>query len=124
MHLAKIGISYDAASGFPLATKRIPTLGGGGTLGKLKPNEITRIQNAANRSGKDIGVVGSRVNPNKPLHSKSDFDFVIDANAKTRNSLSRSLPGAKNVREGIPSNQDIFKGAVDPNRPHVIFHPQ
>ncbi len=77
-------------------TKSGPKIGGGGTLNKLSPNEIKRIQNAANRSGQDIGVVGSRVNPNKPLHSKSDYDFVVNANSKTRNNLSRSLPGAKN----------------------------
>lgn len=101
-----------------------PKIGGGGTLDKLSPSEIKRIQNAANRSGQDIGVVGSRVNPNKPLHSKSDYDFVIDANSKTRNNLSRSLPGAKNVREGIPNNQDIFKGTVDASKPHIIFRPE
>lgn len=101
-----------------------PKVGGGGTLDKLSPSEIKRIQNAANRSGQDIGVVGSRVNPNKPLHSKSDYDFVIDANSKTRNNLSSSLPGAKNVREGIPNNQDIFKGTVDTSKPHVIFRPE
>ena len=26
--------------------------------------------------------------------------------------------------EGVPANQDIFKGKVDPKRPHVIFHPE
>ena len=106
------------------ATKRGPSIGGGGTLDKLSPSEIRRIQNAANRSGQDIGVVGSRVNPNKPLRSNSDYDYVIDANSKTRNNLSRSLPGAKNVREGTPNNLDVFKGQVDTNRPHVIFHPE
>ncbi len=106
------------------AVPKGPKVGGGGTLDKLSPTEIQRIQNAANRSGQEIGVVGSRVNPNKALRSDSDFDFVIGANSKTRNNLSRSLPGSKNVREGIPSNQDIFKGTVDPNKPHVIFRPE
>ncbi len=101
-----------------------PTVGGGGTLDKLTSNEQARVQNAANRSGKDISVVGSRVNPNKDLRPDSDFDFVIDVNAKTRNSLSRSLPGSKNVRESISNNQDIFKGSVNIDKPHVIFHPR
>ena len=101
-----------------------PTIGGGGTLEKLTPSEIRRIQNAANRSGKDIGVVGSRVNPNKTVRPDSDYDFVIDANNKTRGNLSRSLPGGKSVREGLENNQDIYKGTVDTNRPHVIFHPE
>ena len=60
---------------------------------------------------------------NKSLIPKSDFDFVIDANSKTRNNLSRSLPGSKNISEGIPSNQDIFKGAVDQSKPSAAFRP-
>ena len=101
-----------------------PTIGGGGTMDKLTPGEVTRIQNAANRSGQDIGVVGSRVNPNKALHPNSDYDYVINANHKIRSNLGNSLPGSKNIQDGIPSNQDIFKGNVDPGLPHVIFHPQ
>jgi len=57
--------------------------------------EKKRIQNAANRSGQGVTVVGSRVNPNTALRPDSDYDFVIDANNKTRNNLSRSLPGGK-----------------------------
>ena len=111
----------DSAPDVPSAG---PTVGGGGTLDKLSPTEQVRIQNAANRSGQDIGVVGSRVNPDKTLRSDSDYDFVIDANNSTRSSLSRSLPGAKDVQEGLPSNNDVFKGQVDPELPHVIFHPE
>jgi hypothetical protein len=103
---------------------RAPRLGAGATLGKLTPGEIQRIQNAANRSGVQIAVVGSRVNPNKALHAGSDYDFVIDANSAMRRSLARSLPGSRSIAEGIPGNQDIFKGAVDPNLPHVIFFPR
>ncbi len=105
-------------------TKRTPSIGGGGTLDKLSLGEIKRIQNAANRSGQDIGVVGSRVNPNKALRSNSDYDFVVNANSKTRNNLSRSLPGSKDVRTGAQNNQDIFRGSVDTTKPHAIFHPQ
>ena len=90
----------------------------------MSSGEIKRIQNAANRSGQDIGVVGSRVNPKKALRSNSDYDFVVNANSKTRNNLSRSLPGGKDVRTGAPNNQDIFKGSVDTTKPHAIFHPQ
>ncbi len=90
----------------------------------MSGSEIKRMQNAANRSGPDVGVVGSRVNPNKTVRSDSDFDYVIDVSHKTRNNLSRSLPGGKSVREGLENNQDIYKGSVDTNRPHVIFHPE
>ena len=125
--LAVIGIRKDIVDG---SAKKItdlvskePKLGGGATLDKLSPSEVKRIQNAADRSGTDITVVGSRVNPSKALHPKSDFDFVIDANSKTRNNLSRSLPGSKNVGEGVSGNQDIFKGAIDKTKPHVTFTP-
>jgi RHS repeat-associated protein len=100
-----------------------PTIGGGATLDKLSPAEIQRIQNAATRSNTPITVVGSRVNPQKSLTPKSDYDYAISANSKTRNNLSRSLPGSKSVQDGVPSNQDIFTGPVDINRPHVTFHP-
>lgn len=106
------------------ALNKEPTLGGGATLDKLTASERTRIQNAANRSGQEITVVGSRVNPEKQLHSKSDYDYVVDAKASTRNSLSRSLPGAGDIKEGIPKNIDIFKGEVDLTLPHVTFYPQ
>ena len=117
--MAGVGVAITKIS-----VKSTLKAGGGGTLNKLSRNEIRRIQNAANRSGQEIGVVGSRVNPNKALNSKSDYDFVINANSKTRSNLSRSLPGAKSVREGIPNNQDIFKGSVDTSKPHVIFRPE
>ncbi len=101
-----------------------PTVGGGGTLDKLTDAEKIRIQNAANRSGQEITVVGSRVNPNQPLHANSDYDFVINANNPTRSSVSRSLPGAKNIREGLPRNQDVYKEEVKKELPHVIFRPE
>lgn len=64
-----------------------PTIGGGGTLEKLTFDKVKRIQNAANRSGQDIGVVGSRVDPNKPLCYDSDYDFVINATHEKQRSF-------------------------------------
>ncbi|CAH1903827.1 hypothetical protein NTGHW29_150071 [Candidatus Nitrotoga sp. HW29] len=96
--------------------------GGGARLENLGASEITRIQNAANRSGQEISVVGSRAGGMaKPA---SDWDYVIDANAKTRNSLSSSLPGAGNTAEGIRPNLDVFKGQVDETRPFIRFFPE
>ena len=54
----------------------------------------------------------------------SDWDYVINANAKTRNSLSSSLLGASNVREGVNSTVDIFKGQVDLSKPYIRFTPE
>jgi hypothetical protein len=78
-------------------------IGGGATLDQLTAGELLRIQNAANKSGVEITVVGSRVNPNSVLHAASDYDYVIRANNKIRSDLKGSLPGAKNVREGLPA---------------------
>jgi hypothetical protein len=104
-------------------TSDVPHAARGATLEKLTAREILRIQNAATRSGTEIAVVGSRVNPNKALTAASDYDYVISANSATRRSLSGSLPGAKNINEGIPGNLDIFKGPVDSTLPFVIFFP-
>jgi len=104
-----------------------PTAGGGADLQRalvnMTPEEITRIQNAANRTGQPIHVVGSRSGGSKTPRPDSDWDYVIQANNHTRRSAGDSLPGAKNLKEGIPSNQDIFKGPLDYDRPHITFHP-
>jgi len=114
--LAKVAKRETAAKG--------PVVGGGATLEKLSASEVRRIQKAANKSGAEVSVVGSRVNPNKALHSGSDYDYVINANNKVRSDLKGSLPGAKNVREGQSSNLDIFKEPLDKSRPHVTFTPE
>jgi hypothetical protein len=105
-----------------------PTAGGGAdlqrALGNMTPKEITRIQNAANRTGQPIHVVGSRSGGSKTPRPDSDWDYVIQANNHIRRSAGNSLPGAKNLSEGIPSNQDIFKGPLDYDRPHITFHPE
>lgn len=119
----KAARAVDKVAEVAKVVSKSPYLGAGSTLSKLKPNEIKRIQNAADRSEKEIAVVGSRVNPNKPLTSKSDYDYVVNANSKTRNNLSRSLPGAKDIKNGESGNADVFKGQLDTNRPHVIFYP-
>lgn len=108
-------------SGDSVVAKGVVT-GGGAKLENLGASEITRIQNAANRSGQEISVVGSRAGGT--AKSTSDWDYVIDANAKTRNSLSRSLPGAGNTAEGIRPNLDVFKGRVDETRPFIRFFPE
>jgi hypothetical protein len=61
---------------------------------------------------------------NKRLHSKSDYDYVLNGNHKTRNNLYCSLPGAKNIKEGVPGNIDISREALDVSKPYATFHSQ
>ena len=104
------------------AAPKGPIAGGGSAVENIPAAEATRIQNAANRIGKPINVVGSRAAGT--ARPDSDWDFVIEANSKTRSSVSSSLPGAKNVSEGLPRNQDVFKGPLDTSKPHVTFSPE
>jgi RHS repeat-associated protein len=99
-----------------------PIPSNGASTDGLLTSEIIRIQNAADRAGVDINLVGSRAT--NTTHPDSDWDYVINANAKTRNSLSRSLPGAGNLNEGIRPNIDVFSGSVNPGAPSIKFTPR
>lgn len=110
-------------SAAPPTTARVgPIDGNGGSPDFLTPGEIARIQNAANRIGRPINLVGSRATGTSG--PGSDWDYVIDANAPSRNSVSRSLPGAGNLSEGIRPNLDVFNGQLDPGAPYVRFTPE
>ncbi len=100
-----------------------PIAGGGANLDNLSADEITRIQNAANRSGRTIHVVGSRAAGTAgPV---SDWDFVVPgANSRTRHSLSGSLPEGPRLGIDRGRNQDVFGGQLDPQRPHITFTPE
>lgn len=98
------------------------TAGGGGKISAIKPNELRRIQNAANRSGETITLVGSRASGK--THAGSDWDYVVNGNSKTRNNLSRSLPGSGNIKEGERSLVDMFRGEVDKSRPYIEVRPE
>jgi RHS repeat-associated protein len=123
--LAKLGKAVDAAlPNCPVAAKGMgPTVGGGAKLENLTPSEITRIQNAANRTGTEISVVGSRANGTTgPL---SDWDYVIPESTRgsAAHSLKSSLPeGPRSL--GEPRNQDFFRGTVDSNLPYITFTPR
>ncbi|MFB6937430.1 polymorphic toxin-type HINT domain-containing protein [Streptomyces chartreusis] len=107
-----------------------PSVGGGANLSNLSGSVIARIQNAANRIGKPISLVGSRTlgprtdaNPDGFGHN-SDWDYVITGiNSRTKHSVSSSLPMG-DVTLGVGRRQDIFTGPLDTTRPHVTFHPQ
>ncbi len=99
-----------------------PRVGGGARLENLSAGEIARIQNAANRTGTRVTVVGSRANGTP--RANSDWDYVLPSNTlgKTRHSLRSSLPeGPRNI--GEPRNQDFFLDGIDPTKPHITFEP-
>ncbi|WP_190275519.1 hypothetical protein [Allochromatium vinosum] len=110
------GVAQSAAKGMPL-------VGGGAKLENLTAQEIARIQNAANRTGTEISVVGSRAKGTPgPL---SDWDYVVPeaTGSRTIHSLRSSLPeGPRSL--GEPRNQDFFRSLVDPTKPFITFTPQ
>lgn len=120
-------ISQKQPGGYLRAPGR-PVAGGGADLARalenMTPEEVRRIQNAANRIGEPIHVVGSRSGGPKLPRTDSDWDFVIEANNKTRRSAARSLPGAKSVQQGTDWNQDVFIGPLKPDLPHITFYPE
>ncbi len=95
------------------------SLGGGAGL---TASEVARIQNAANRLGRPIHLVGSRAKGTaKP---GSDWDYVIEGlNSRGWSKVKNSLPGAPNREEGVARSIDLFKGPLNPNLPHVSFWP-
>ncbi|MCX5417292.1 polymorphic toxin-type HINT domain-containing protein [Streptomyces sp. NBC_00059] len=107
-----------------------PTAGSGASLSNLTGSERARIQNAANRIGQPISVVGSRslgprseTNPDGVGHM-SDWDYVITGiNSRTKHSVSSSLPKA-DITVGVGRQQDIFTGPLDTTKPHITFYPQ
>lgn len=96
--------------------------GGGAVVGNLSPDERIRIQNAANRKGIPITVVGSHAAGTAgPM---SDWDYVLPEGTRGRDihSLSSSLPsGPRSL--GEPRNQDFFVGEVHTNEPFITFNP-
>ena len=88
----------------------------------ITPAQAQRIQNAANRIGKPIIVVGSRAR--SAAGHTSDWDYIIPGinNAEWKK-IKNSLPGAPDRVNGSPRQIDVLSGPVDPNSPHVIFDP-
>lgn len=100
---------------------RSPGIGGGASLSNISPSEAIRIQNAADRIGVPIALVGSRANGTASAFS--DWDYVINASGRKLHSVSTSLPGASTL-ERLPNVVDIFRGSVDMSKPHIIFYPR
>ena len=102
----------------------------------MSPAAATRIQNAADRTGQTITVVGSRAG-GKKIGPDSDWDYILSGNSRQRQSASSSLPrgpaGGENSSGGRGNGIDIWQdynpnapnySPLDPDRPHVIFTPR
>lgn len=89
----------------------------------MTAGEARRIQNAADKVGNSIHVVGSRAKGEAgPL---SDWDYIIEggANSRTRDKIKNSLPTGHEIVKG-EGNMDIFKTELNPDLPHVSFNPR
>ncbi|MGW1784042.1 polymorphic toxin-type HINT domain-containing protein [Streptomyces sp. NPDC002143] len=97
----------------------------------ISPNDAKRIQNAANKAGQPVIVVGSRANgtPN----AASDWDYILSGPSRTRHGIKNSLPRGTGDGEGSGRGRDFWQNynpnrpdyaEVDMNRPYVVFEPQ
>ncbi|MBN2444388.1 MAG: hypothetical protein JXJ04_23700, partial [Spirochaetales bacterium] len=93
--------------------------------------DATRIQNAANRTGQEITVIGSRANGTATV--ASDWDYILSGNSAQRHSAASSLPkgtgGGELYNPGIDLWQSYNSNApgytvLDISKPYVIFRPQ
>src|SRR6266567_1865161 len=94
-------------------------------------SEALRIQNAADRTGQTIIVVGSHASGT--AGAASDWDYILSGASRARHSASSSLPRATAggaIRGTSESGIDIFQSynpsgpnftKLDPNLPHVVF---
>ncbi|MGW5418891.1 polymorphic toxin-type HINT domain-containing protein [Streptomyces sp. NPDC003943] len=97
----------------------------------ISPNDAKRIQNAADKAGQPIIVVGSRANgtPNPT----SDWDYILSGPSRTRHSVKNSLPRGMGDGEGSGRGRDFWQSynpnrpdyaELDRNRPYVVFEPR
>ncbi|WP_443062789.1 polymorphic toxin-type HINT domain-containing protein [Streptomyces sp. NBC_00390] len=97
----------------------------------ISPNDAKRIQNAADKAGQPIIVVGSRANgtPNPT----SDWDYILSGPSRTRHSVKNSLPRGTGDGEGSGRGRDFWQNynpnrpdyaELDRNRPYVVFEPR
>ena len=96
-----------------------PLAGGGGDLRNISAVVERQIQQVASRYGVAIFLEGSRAaGTSGPA---SDFDYVIEARHRVRNSAKYFLPRGPRLGEG--AGIDIFSGPLDRSRPHILFLP-
>jgi hypothetical protein len=110
------GPSMSAVAAF-IATE----YGGGALPENLSASDATRIQNAANKVGVPITVVGSRAAGTS--HAWSDWDYIVSgANSRIRGKIRNSLPeGPRGI--GEPRKIDFIEGPVNTDFPYITFNP-
>ena len=95
----------------------------------LNPADVKRIQNATNKTGQQIIVVGSRANGTATVFS--DWDYYMTGNSAQRHAAISSLPrgiwGGQNntgidVYVGYP-NSKYYEPLIT-SKPHIIFSPK
>lgn len=101
-------------------SKASPLTGGGADVRNLWPTIARQIQQVAVRYGVSITLVGSRAAGTS--NRASDFDYVIIASHRVRNSAKHYLPRGPRVSEG--GGIDIFSEPLDVTRPHIVFFPE
>lgn len=100
---------------------RVPKVGGGAKLENIAPGDARRIQNAADRTGVTITVVGSRAKGT--AHGQSDWDYVLEGGtARSRHSSKSSIPSGPHGL-GEPRVQDFFS-TLDQSQPYISFSPK
>ncbi len=100
-----------------------PYAGGGARLENISSQDFLRIQNAVNRTGIQVTVVGSRATGK--IDAMSDWDYVLPPNTtgrKTHNIRSSLPEGPRRLGDG--RNQDFHNGPVDPYQPFITFPPK
>ncbi len=102
-----------------------PVVGGGASLNNISSSNVARIQNAANRSGASITVVGSRASGT--ARANSDWDNILSGGRGTQvctpRDVRNSLPeGPRGL--GEPRNQDFLRGPIDTSKPYITFLPR
>ncbi|MFE0106947.1 polymorphic toxin-type HINT domain-containing protein [Streptomyces sp. NPDC059009] len=97
-------------------------VGNGASLDNLTGSEKARIQNAADRIGHPISVVGSRATGT--AGPESDWDYVITGiNSRTKHSVKSSLPQGP-AELGYGRRYDIFTGGLAEGAPYITFRPR
>ncbi|GFE19554.1 hypothetical protein Sliba_00070 [Streptomyces nigrescens] len=85
----------------------------------ISPNDAKRIQNAADKAGQPIVVVGSRAG-NGNLNPTSDWDYILTGPSRTRHSVKNSLPRGTGDGEGSGRGRDFYQ-SYNPNSPRKDY---
>ncbi|WP_248001717.1 polymorphic toxin-type HINT domain-containing protein [Streptomyces sp. RPA4-5] len=100
----------------------------------ISPNDAKRIQNAADKAGQPIVVVGSRAG-NGNLNPTSDWDYILTGPSRTRHSVKNSLPRGAGDGDGSGRGRDFYQSynpnsprkdytVLERDKPYVVFEPR